>query len=1102
MKKNYLLLLFCLVFSLSQAQYLNNSIKKVNLSTIQEALNKQASKGYLSSDLDSWMVQSDASSKVPGMWHYYLVQTHNGIVVRNSIANVSVKDGVATVNNSTFIKGLESKIKTITPSISAIEAVKKAFGYHKLNPNAAIQQLAFSKNKNEYTYSKTKEIQSDIKVKLVYDVVSDNEIKLTWNVNLDLASGKHWWNTRIDAQTGAFVSQDDWVVSCNWGTGENHSAHNHSKNVEITEADVNFSEVLFRNTGENAMMANSYRALPYYVESPIHGDFELIVSPQDGTASPNGWHNDGSSYTTTRGNNVIARDDQNSNNGSGPLTSESSSGLIFDYPYGGPYVAASTYIDAAQTNVFYMSNAVHDIYYQYGFDEASGNFQVDNYGKGGTAGDPLDADVQDGAGVDPNINNANFSTPVDGSNPRMQMYLWNKGVYSGPLLTINNTGLAGDYEALDNAFTAGHVDVTSPITQDLVLVIDDNTGGTSSTDANDGCGAITNGAALNGKIAVVRRGACNFTAKAIEAQNAGAVAVLIVNNVDGDISMAGGDAAVTIPAYSINKADGDAIIALMGSETINATFNAKPAGYVNTDGDFDNGVIAHEYGHGINIRLVGGRNNSSCVNANESMGEGWADYIGKILMLKNIDNGIKLSGMGTFVAGQSINGQGIRPAPYSGDISNNPMTYETLRADTGNATYPIPHGVGAVWAGMLWDLTWDLIAVHGFTDNIYDANSGKGNTIALNLIVEGFKLTSCDPGFEDGRDAILQADQNLYGGANKCIIWSAFARRGLGHSSDQGNTNSTSDGAHAYDLPPSLGCTPNYIVTNGDSGNKAICSGTTSVEYEFVFNEQNGFDTATGFAATGLPAGASAVFSPTTMKDTGLFTMTVSNIPVTATNYTITVTPGGDAGKAVTAELVVNQTNPDITDGDTEYDLDSSGSYTSFSNGSTITIGENKDLDLRLPAASFNGTAVWTGPNAATYNGASVAFASVPDNDPAVEGAWSLTVTSTNGCPEPQTMTFNINIDPLLSVNDNSLETFAVYPNPTSGEVTIIGASGLMNSTVILHDVTGRRLMNRVEINKVNDKTMTINMSNLSSGAYFISIETSSNKIVKRIIKN
>ena len=69
----------------------------------------------------------------------------------------------------------------------------------------------------------------------------------------------------------------------------------------------------------------------------------------------------------------------------------------------------------------------------------------------------IDADVQDGSG----INNANFATPADGGNGRMQMFLWDQGAYNPnavPLLVINNTVIAGDYPALDNNFDApGHV---------------------------------------------------------------------------------------------------------------------------------------------------------------------------------------------------------------------------------------------------------------------------------------------------------------------------------------------------------------------------------------------------------------------------------------------------------------------------------------------------------------------------------------------------------------------------------------------------------------------------------------------------------------------
>jgi extracellular elastinolytic metalloproteinase len=98
--------------------------------------------------------------------------------------------------------------------------------------------------------------------------------------------------------------------------------------------------------------------------------------------------------------------------------------LTFDYPLDlteHPH----EYWEAAVTNLFYGCNIAHDVFWHYGFDEASGNFQENNYGRGGVGGDAVACEAQDGGGV----NNANFSTPAadGGGTPRMQMYLWNVG---------------------------------------------------------------------------------------------------------------------------------------------------------------------------------------------------------------------------------------------------------------------------------------------------------------------------------------------------------------------------------------------------------------------------------------------------------------------------------------------------------------------------------------------------------------------------------------------------------------------------------------------------------------------------------------------------
>lgn len=242
-----------------------------------------------------------------------------------------------------------------------------------------------------------------------------------------------------------------------------------------------------------------------------------------------------------------------------------------------------------------------------------------------------------------------------------------------------------------------------------------------------------------------------------------------------------------------------------GSGSCNANFSTAPDGnrprmqmYIcNTrDGDLDSVVIAHEYSHGISTRLTGGPANSACLWNAEQMGEGWSDFYGLMLTMKASDSGVDSRGIGTWLIGQGANGAGIRNYPYSTNFAINPHTYDDIKVANGE------HDVGEVWATMLWEMTWEIMNSKPFDPNYY--NGIGGNNVALALVTEGLKLQPCSPGFVDGRDAILAADQALYNGAHICAIWEAFARRGLGFSAVQGSTNSISDGVEAFDLPPSF----------------------------------------------------------------------------------------------------------------------------------------------------------------------------------------------------------------------------------------------------------------------------------------------------------
>ena len=88
---------------------------------------------------------------------------------------------------------------------------------------------------------------------------------------------------------------------------------------------------------------------------------------------------------------------------------------------------------------------MHDLTYQYGFDEPAGNFQTNNYGNGGLGNDAVKAEAQDGSG----LNNANFATPPDGSQPRMQMFRW-----QAPVQLALSGALTANYPAGAAAFGA------------------------------------------------------------------------------------------------------------------------------------------------------------------------------------------------------------------------------------------------------------------------------------------------------------------------------------------------------------------------------------------------------------------------------------------------------------------------------------------------------------------------------------------------------------------------------------------------------------------------------------------------------------------------
>ena len=776
----FLLLLFALVLSapLTHAQSAAFTTALDHLEASSTAL------GLSPADLGDVAVTDEYVSRHSGVTHLYLRQKVNGIEVYNGriSAHVSEAGRVAGVH-STFVPNAATRATASAPSLSAEGAVQAAAAYLGLSITGSLSTLEPTDERNRALLADGGVSLEPIPVQLVYFVTEEGDLHLAWDLAIYQRDAKHWWSLRVDAETGAVLDQTDWVVHDEWDEAI-HAAHGRSP---VADDPI----VSARGGGE------TYRVYAAPVESPIHGERSLEVDPYDPTASPNGWHDDGSTqYTITRGNNVHAYEDRAAANVPG-YNPDGGADLVFDFPIDLESQSPPEYEDAAITNLFYWNNVTHDVLYQYGFDEASGNFQSNNFDNGGLGNDYVRAEAQDGSGT----NNANFATPPDGARPRMQMFQWTGT--SGLTITAP--------EVIAGVYSVGTANFGEPFAPDFaetpIVPVISADGGDYPDGAPDlnladrACEEIFNPGDVEGNIALIERGGCEFGVKVLNAEEAGAIGVIIHNNSrngDGEtgtpeelINMAPGTVGdqVTIPSVFVAQSTGQAI------------FENQPAeGYVraepNRDSDLDNGVIIHEYAHGVSNRLTGGPSAAGCLTGEEQMGEGWSDYLGLILTMREGDTAEQRRGIATYLTFEPTDGVGIRTYPYSTDMGINPHTYNDIRTEA------VPHGVGSVWAAALWDMTWSLIETEGFDENLIGGTGG--NSIALQLVMDGMKLQPCAPGFVDGRDAILEADTLLYEGAYSDQIWNAFAQRGVGFSAIQGTSASRSDNQEAFDLPPTV----------------------------------------------------------------------------------------------------------------------------------------------------------------------------------------------------------------------------------------------------------------------------------------------------------
>ena len=596
-----------------------------------------ASLGLTASDIDTLQVVNNYQSVSSGVTHIYFQQVVNGIPVINSNLNINITQPGQVINvGSSILPGVGTNTPTPNPQLTAVQALNSIvteFGWtYEGTPLVKETHIAGEAAASVIASAGISK-SADIPARLRYVPGTDGSLRLVWLLNVQTTDGQSWYDASVSATDGSVLNVVDWSSRA------------------------------------------SYHAEEIPFESPLEKPTALIVDPElrGPNASPFGWHDTdgvaGAEFTDTRGNNVNAQEDKD-NNDTGGNRPDGGASLVFNFPFD-PALSAQANENASIVNLFYLNNVIHDVLYGYGFDEVSGNFQTNNYGKGGTAGDQVEADALDGSG----LNNANFQTPPDGTSGRMQMY---------------------------------EFDSTTP-TRDSAM---------------------------------------------------------------------------------------------------------------------DSVIVFHEFGHGLSNRLTGGPANSGALQKAQSygMGEGWSDFLGLMMVQKATDLQVDSYSVGNYALGNPLNDPngGFRSFPYSYNMTINPTTYGYFNPSRG------PHANGEIIASTMWDLNWLMIngdglsiAGKGYEPNIYNAASGKGNTELMKLFVEALKLQPANPTNLDFRNAMLQADLVLNGNANRVAIWTAFARRGMGFSADDGG-DANNGVVEAFDLPPGLTlkltATPATIAENAGNG--------------------------------------------------------------------------------------------------------------------------------------------------------------------------------------------------------------------------------------------------------------------------------------------
>jgi len=355
-------------------------------------------------DLAGVFVYKEYRSAVNGVTHIIYKEAFQGLEVANAEWVVNIDRDGRVLNAGGSLYGRAGAQAAIPQPVSAMAAVRSAAmavnlerGQRFVPFGVEVPKVVFSEASAEQTVRFARgEFGADLEGRSIW-YAAKGELRPAWEFFVLDSDQVRAWNVVVDSETSTVLAKDTLTFFQNAPRGL------------VFEMDPQ----------PNPMPGVQLKAPPPYVQR------RLLPFTGDPTASPHGWV----TGNATAGNNAIIGINPNGVTfATAQPTTASNGDFSFPLELGPGAAHPHTFPNAANTNLFYWINRSHDLFYQAGFDEAAGNYQEDNFGRGGAGADRMTAYTQYGSAgqFGAALNNAFYSTRRtgdDGAPAMIAMFL-------------------------------------------------------------------------------------------------------------------------------------------------------------------------------------------------------------------------------------------------------------------------------------------------------------------------------------------------------------------------------------------------------------------------------------------------------------------------------------------------------------------------------------------------------------------------------------------------------------------------------------------------------------------------------------------------------